>query len=84
MGRKFKVRLTEQEFGELLAKSLIDKTFRWIKPDEIKKILSSEDTGKTDSSKVRYQLLVVQELENLQKVNLNKSEGFNAYKEIAR
>ena len=41
MSRKFKVRLTEQEFGELLAKSLIDKILGGgLNKDSIAKILS--------------------------------------------
>jgi hypothetical protein len=49
MSRKFKVRLTEQEFGELLAKSLLDKILGGgFNKDEIKKILSSEVPTKSD------------------------------------
>lgn len=77
MGRKFKVRLTEQEFGELLAKSLLDKLLGGgLNQDAIKKILSSDvptksgTTGGTGAGEFT-------------EVDLNSSEGYNAYKQIA-
>lgn len=77
MGRKFKVRLTEQEFGELLAKSLIDKILGGgIKPDEIKKLLSREVPSKSDATGGTG-------AGEFTEVDLNTSEGYNAYKQIA-
>lgn len=77
MGRKFKIRLTEQEFGELLAKSLIDKILGGgIKPNEIKKILSSEVPSKSDVTGGTG-------AGEFTEVDLNSSEGYNAYKQIA-
>ena len=77
MGRKFKVRLTEQEFGELLAKSLIDKILGGgINKDEIKKMLSSEVPNKSNT-------IGGTGAGEFKEVDLNSSEGYNAYKQIA-
>ena len=77
MGRKFKVRLTEQEFGELLAKSLIDKILGGgLNKDEIKKMLSSEVPNKSNT-------IGGTGAGEFKEVDLNSSEGYNAYKQIA-
>jgi hypothetical protein len=77
MSRKFKVRLTEQEFGELLAKSLLDKILGGgFNKDEIKKILSSEVPTKSDVTGGTG-------AGEFTEVDLNSSEGYNAYKQIA-
>ena len=77
MGRKFKVRLTEQEFGELLAKSLLDKLLGGgLNQDAIKKILSSDVPTKTNTTGATG-------AGEFTEVDLNSSEGYNAYKQIA-
>jgi len=77
MGKKFKVRLTEQEFGELLAKSLIDKILGGgLNKDEIKKMLSSEVPSKSNTTGGTG-------AGEFKEVDLNSSEGYNAYKQIA-
>jgi hypothetical protein len=77
MSKKFKVRLTEQEFGELLAKSLLDKILGGgFNKDEIKKILSSEVPTKSDVTGGTG-------AGEFTEVDLNSSEGYNAYKQIA-
>jgi hypothetical protein len=79
MGRKFKVRLTEDELSDLLAKSLIDNLLGG--KDSLAKLLGG-DTGKTDSSKSDI-IVGGTGAGDFTELDLNKSEGFNAYKEIA-
>ena len=79
MGRKFKVRLTEDELSDLLAKSLIDNLLGG--KDSLAKLLGG-DTGKTDSSKSDI-IVGGTGAGEFTEVDLNSSEGYNAYKQIA-
>lgn len=77
MGRKFKVRLTEDELSDLLAKSLIDKLLGGgPNQDEIKKIISGDAVSKTDTTGGTGAGEFIE-------VDLNSSEGYNAYKQVA-
>jgi hypothetical protein len=77
MGRKFKVRLTEDELSDLLAKSLIDKLLGGgPNQDEIKKIISGDAVSKTDTTGGTGAGEFIE-------VDLNSPEGYNAYKQVA-
>jgi hypothetical protein len=68
MGKKFKVTLTEQEFGELLAKSLLGKL--GLNQDAIKKMISGNNIGGTGDG-------------DFTQIDLNTPDGYNTYKQIA-
>lgn len=83
MGKKFVVRLTEQELATLLAKQLIDK--------ELKKILGSKapslsDLGKksdSDKSGSTSSPINTTSDTNFPTLDLSTTEGYDAYEQIA-
>lgn len=88
MGRKFKVRLTEQEFSQLLAQSLFGDA-----PEELKKLLGGSGKidqdflkkllGGTSQSPSKDNTNLGSSAGDFIEVDLNSPEGFNAYKQVA-
>ena len=79
MGKKFVVRLTEQELAKLLATQILDKELKKILGKEVPKTDDSKSTT-TGSSPIKTDGSSSGEFPTL---DLSTQEGYNAYKEIA-
>lgn len=82
MKKKYVVRLTEQEFEELIAKKLIDSEGEGILSDYIKSLVSGKSTTSGDS-KPSSSGSVTGGDETFPQLDLNTPEGFDSYEEIA-
>jgi|APCry1669189000_1035189.scaffolds.fasta_scaffold22393_3 hypothetical protein len=90
MGKKFKVRLTEQELGDLLAKSILGDTTGVIKnifggngkldQETLKKLIDGISSGK---NKTTDNNISSTGAGDFTQVDLNTPNGYNAYKQIA-
>lgn len=76
MGKKYKVRLTEQEFMDLLSKQITGKDSTDIIKDYIKNALNPTKDTNTDSP-------IITSGDDFTQLDLNTKEGYNAYKQIA-
>jgi len=79
MGKKYKVRLTEQEFMDLLTKQITGKGTSDIIQDYVKQLMGSTSGNKIDSSNSP----ILSSNDEFTQLDLNTPEGYKAYKEIA-
>jgi hypothetical protein len=87
MGKKYIVRLTEQELADLIRKNLLNSKGDNVISDFIKKILSNKPTissssNDTKPSKTKGPLMSGSG-GKFDEIDLNTTEGYNAYEEIA-
>jgi hypothetical protein len=87
MGKKYIVRLTEQELADLIRKNLLNSKGDNVISDFIKKILSNKPTissssNDTKPSKTKGPLMSGRG-GKFDEIDLNTTEGYNAYEEIA-
>ena len=75
MGKKFKVRLTEQELIDLITKQVTGKDSM----DILKDILS----GKSDTPKISPKSPIIKNSGDFTQLDLNTTEGFKAYEDIS-
>lgn len=81
MGKKYIVRLTEQELASLIAQNLLNSKGDNVISDFIKKILSNKPSIDTKSSKTKEQSM--SDGDKFTEIDLNSTEGYEAYEEIA-
>lgn len=79
MGKKYKVRLTEQQLMDLITKQVTGKDSTDVLRDFIKKITTSKTS--TDSS--NGESPIISSDDEFTQLDLNTPEGYNAYKKIA-
>lgn len=75
MGKKFKIRLTEQEFTDLIVKGLLD-AISGSKPETPKSDLLNKDSKPNKSGDFKSS-------GEFTPLDLNTTEGYNAYRQIA-
>lgn len=88
MGKKYVVRLTEQELADLISKQLLDPKGENLLGNFIKGVLgdkskSTDSTGSETSKSTTYGSSITGGDKMFTQLDLNTSEGYNAYKEIA-
>lgn len=81
MGKKYIVRLTEQELASLIAQNLLNSKGDNVISDFIKKILSNKPSTDTKSSKTKGPSMSGGD--KFTEIDLNSTEGYEAYEEIA-
>jgi len=79
MGKKYKVRLTEQQLMDLITKQVTGKDSTDVLKDFIKKITTSKTS--TDSS--NGESPIISSDDEFTQLDLNTPEGYDAYKKIA-
>jgi hypothetical protein len=87
MGKKYVVRLTEQELADLITKKLLDPKGENLLGNYIKGILGdkskSGDSTSTQSKDSSSNITATGGDETFTQLDLNTTEGYNAYKKIA-
>jgi hypothetical protein len=85
MGKKYKVRLTEQDLIDLISKQVTGKDSSDIIKDYVAKILSPKSPESTDSTnnKTDSTSPIIKSSGDFTQLDLNTTEGYNAYKNIS-
>ena len=89
MGKKYVVRLTEQELADLITKQLLDPKGENLLGNFIKGVLGDKTKSGTDSIDTKSSTPTTSNVittggdETFTQLDLNTTEGYNAYKEIA-
>lgn len=88
MGKKYVVRLTEQELADLITKQLLDPKGENLLGNFIKGVLGDKTKSGTDSTSTQTKsstsnIVATGGDETFTQLDLNTTEGYNAYKEIA-
>jgi hypothetical protein len=87
MGKKYIVRLTEQELADLIRKNLLNSKGDNVISDFIKKILSNKPTISSSSNDTKPSKTKGPSMsgsgDKFDEIDLNTTEGYNAYEEIA-
>ena len=78
MGKKYKVRLTEQEFMDLIAKQVTGKGTSDIIKDFIKNAIGSSSSKDTKTGSP-----IITSGDDFTQLDLNTKQGYDAYKQIA-
>ena len=83
MGKKFTVRLTEQELADLITKHLMDPKGANVLGNFIKGVLGDKSSDSTSSTSDSNGPSISGNDGTFTTLDLNTTEGYNAYKEIA-
>lgn len=87
MGKKYKVRLTEQDLIDLISKQVTGKDSSDIIKDYVAKILNPKSPESTDSTnnddKTDSTSPIIKSSGDFTQLDLNTDEGYNAYKDIS-
>ena len=87
MGKKYKVRLTEQDLIDIISKQITGKDSSDIIKDYVGKILNPKSPTSTDSTnnddKTDSTSPIIKSSGDFTQLDLNTDEGYNAYKDIS-